>query len=309
MTFARMLTREPATASEDDEVFREPGLLADLGRPASFYASPMDDSVLRDVVAMGKFLGGLDGIGVKPVRPAKGNPGARARLTVAPNSPRLEVHAAVPAPQPSARSLAVEPKATPVRTQRDSDATQQALDGIRADIGDCKRCRLCEGRNKIVFGQGSAVAELMFVGEAPGADEDAQGLAFVGRAGQLLTDMIEKGMKMKRTDVFIANVIKCRPPGNRPPETDEVNTCQPFLEAQIKTISPRVIVALGATAGRFMAKSGDPISRLRGRFASWDGIPVMPTYHPAYLLRNPSAKKTVWEDLKLVMDVLSPPGE
>jgi len=267
----------------------------------------MDDSVLRDVVAMGKFLGGLDGIGVKPGRPAKGKPGAQSRLSVSSNSARLEVHA--PAPEPSARSLVVEPKATFVRTQRDGDAIQRALDAIRADIGDCKRCRLCEGRDKIVFGQGSAVAEWMFVGEAPGADEDAQGLAFVGRAGQLLTDMIEKGMKMKRADVFIANVIKCRPPGNRPPETDEVTTCQPFLEAQIRAISPRVIVALGATAGRFMARSGDPISRLRGRFASWDGIPVMPTYHPAYLLRNPSAKKTVWEDLKLVMDVLSPPGE
>jgi DNA polymerase len=149
----------------------------------------------------------------------------------------------------------------------------------------------------------------MFVGEAPGADEDASGLAFVGRAGQLLTDMVEKGMKIKRDDVFIANVIKCRPPGNRPPENDEISTCQPFLEAQIKAIRPRAIVALGATAGKFMVKSGDPISRFRGRFADWDGIPVMPTYHPAYLLRNPDAKKTVWEDLKLVLDLLGARSE
>jgi len=190
------------------------------------------------------------------------------------------------------------------RVDRDAAATELALGGIREDIGDCKRCRLCEGRTKIVFGQGNAGAELMFVGEAPGADEDASGLAFVGRAGQLLTDMIEKGMKMKRSDVFIANVIKCRPPGNRPPESDEVLACQPFLEAQIRAIKPRAIVALGATAGKFMTKSGDPISKLRGRFASWDGIPLMPTYHPSYLLRNPSAKKDVWADLKLVMDVL-----
>lgn len=190
------------------------------------------------------------------------------------------------------------------RVDRDAAATELALGGIREDIGDCKRCRLCEGRTKIVFGQGNAGAELMFVGEAPGADEDASGLAFVGRAGQLLTDMIEKGMKMKRSDVFIANVIKCRPPGNRPPENDEVLACQPFLEAQIRAIKPRAIVALGATAGKFMTRSGDPISKLRGRFASWDGIPLMPTYHPSYLLRNPSAKKDVWADLKLVMDVL-----
>lgn len=236
---------------------------------------------------MGRFLGSLDGIGVK------GSKGGRApmRLVVSEAQDALEVRQAA------------------VRVGRDAAAGEQALAAIREEIGDCKRCRLCEGRTKIVFGQGSASAELMFVGEAPGADEDIQGLAFVGRAGQLLTDMVEKGMKMKRSEVFIANVIKCRPPGNRPPETDEVATCQPFLEAQIKAIKPRVIVALGATAGKFMAKTADPISKFRGRFASWDGIPVMPTYHPAYLLRNPSAKKTVWEDLKLVMDVLGSRSE
>jgi DNA polymerase len=192
-------------------------------------------------------------------------------------------------------------------------ATASALTGgltaLREVLGDCQRCKLASGRKNIVFGQGNPHAALMFVGEAPGADEDEQGLAFVGRAGQLLTDIIEKGLKLKRSDVFIANVIKCRPPGNRPPENDEITTCQPFLEAQIKAINPRAIVAMGATAGKFMAKTGDPISKFRGRFASWDGIPVMPTYHPAYLLRNPSAKKTVWEDLKLVMDVLGLPAE
>ncbi len=251
----------------------------------------MDDPLLRDVVEMGKFLGSLDGIGVRDERPAVAGsrkaPGARIA--------------------PPVRAAAEGVPAAPIRARRDVAATEIALKVIRDDIGDCKRCRLCEGRTKIVFGQGSAGAEVMFVGEAPGADEDASGLAFVGRAGQLLTDMVEKGMKIKRSDVFIANVIKCRPPGNRPPETDEILTCQPFLEAQIKQIQPRVIVALGATAGKFMTKTADPISKIRGRFASWDGIPVMPTYHPAYLLRNPSAKKTVWEDLKLVMGALGRP--
>ncbi len=262
---------------------------------------PMDDPVLHDLVAMGKFLGSLDRIGVKAEK--------RGRQAGRKIPPALTASAA-PAPIPPMRVAAPETLATlearNAGVERDAGAIEIALQSIKDDIGDCKRCRLCEGRTKIVHGQGNAAAELMFVGEAPGADEDVQGLAFVGRAGQLLTDMVEKGMKMKRADVFIANVIKCRPPGNRPPETDEILTCQPFLEAQIKAIQPRVIVALGATAGKFMAKTADPISRFRGRFASWDGIPVMPTYHPAYLLRNPSAKKTVWEDLKLVMDMLGP---
>ena len=282
----------------------------------------MSEQVLRDLVAMGKFLGSLDGIGVKGGKPAKAgarvasaSPGASrpappsvpARLVVSEKRDALEVR-----PAPAARTAPATPAdlpAAPARVARDLAETELALTAIRDDIGDCKRCRLCEGRTKIVFGQGSAVAELMFVGEAPGADEDASGLAFVGRAGQLLTDMIEKGMKMKRADVFIANVIKCRPPGNRPPETDEVLNCQPFLEAQIRAIKPRAIVALGATAAKFMTKTADPISKLRSRFASWDGIPVMPTYHPAYLLRNPAAKKDVWADLKLVMDVLGTRSE
>jgi DNA polymerase len=270
----------------------------------------MDDQVVRDLVAMGRFLGSIDGLGVKGAQPAAS---ARPRLSASPPppvsaAPSAAVRLAVSATQ---NSLEVRPTApsAPPRPGRDHAQVEAALSAIREDIGDCRRCRLCDGRTKIVFGQGSPYAELMFVGEAPGADEDASGLAFVGRAGQLLTDMIEKGMKMQRADVFIANVIKCRPPGNRPPENDEISTCQPFLEAQIKAINPRAIVALGATAGKFMAKSGDPISKIRGRFAAWDGIPVMPTYHPAYLLRNPAAKKEVWADLRLVMDLLGPRSE
>ena len=272
----------------------------------------MDDQVVRDLVAMGKFLGSLDGVGVRGSRGARAGRGASAssppRLAVSEGRAALEVRTVPPPVRPplaaSAPAAAPPPVAAPPRSDRSPADVESQLATIREEIGDCKRCRLCDGRTKIVFGQGSPLAELMFVGEAPGADEDASGLAFVGRAGQLLTDMVEKGMKIPRADVFIANVIKCRPPGNRPPESDEINTCQPFLEAQIKAIRPRAIVALGATAAKFMAKSGDPISRLRGRFATWEGIPVMSTYHPAYLLRNPAAKKEVWADLKLVLDLL-----
>ena len=179
-----------------------------------------------------------------------------------------------------------------------------ALAAIRADLGDCQRCRLARGRQTIVFGQGNPNAELMFVGEAPGADEDEQGLAFVGRAGQLLTDIIEKGLKMPRPQVYIANIIKCRPPGNRNPEPDEVLTCVPFLERQIEAIRPKVLVGLGKVAAQWLCKTATPITRLRGRLGAYRDIPVMPTYHPAYLLRNPSAKKEVWEDMKVVMDLL-----
>jgi DNA polymerase len=175
---------------------------------------------------------------------------------------------------------------------------------VRAEIGDCRRCPLARTRRSIVFGQGNPAAELMFVGEAPGAEEDEQGLAFVGRAGQLLTDIIEKGMRMRRADVFIANVLKCRPPGNRNPDTAEILSCQPFLEAQIDAIRPRVIVALGKFAAQFLLKTAEPITRLRGRLGEYRGTPVMPTYHPAYLLRNSAGKRDVWEDMKAVVRLL-----
>jgi DNA polymerase len=182
-----------------------------------------------------------------------------------------------------------------------------ALAAIREDLGDCHRCRLAGGRKTIVFGQGNPRAELMFVGEGPGADEDEQGLAFVGRAGQLLTDIIEKGMKMKRPEVFIANVIKCRPPKNRNPEPDEVLACQPFLERQIEAIRPKVLVGLGKFGGQWLLKTAEPISRIRGRVGEYRGITVVPTWHPAYLLRNPAAKKDVWEDMKTVLRLLDRP--
>jgi len=170
-----------------------------------------------------------------------------------------------------------------------------ALAAVRADIGDCTRCKLHTlGRRQVVFGVGNPEADLMFVGEAPGADEDIQGIPFVGRAGQLLTDIIEKGLKMPRSDVYIANVIKCRPPQNRNPEPDEVETCEPFLFQQIDIIKPKVIVALGTFAARTLLRTLDPISRLRGRVYDYRGAKLIPTFHPAYLLRNPSSKREVW---------------
>ncbi len=180
----------------------------------------------------------------------------------------------------------------------------QLLQAVREELGDCQRCRLAKGRRKIVFGQGDPGARLMFVGEAPGADEDAQGLAFVGKAGQLLTRIIV-AIGLKREDVFIANVIKCRPPENRNPEADEILSCQPFLEAQIQAIRPKVIVALGKFAGQWLLKTAEPISRIRGRIGDYQGIAAIPTFHPAYLLRNPSSKKQVWEDMQLVERLLA----
>ena len=177
------------------------------------------------------------------------------------------------------------------------------LAAIRADLGDCTRCRLHAGRTNLVFGVGSPESDLMFVGEGPGADEDAQGEPFVGRAGQLLTQII-KAMGYERDQVYIANVVKCRPPNNRNPEPDEIAQCQPFLMRQIDAIRPRVIVALGKFAAQTLLQTTDPITRLRGRFYTLGGVQVMPTFHPSYLLRTPSAKREVWEDMKKVMAVL-----
>ena len=183
-----------------------------------------------------------------------------------------------------------------------------ALALVRADLGDCTRCRLHTGRRNLVFGVGNPDADLMFVGEGPGADEDEQGIPFVGRAGQLLTQII-KAMGYERDTVYIANVVKCRPPGNRNPEPDEIEQCDPFLMRQIEAVSPRVIVALGKFASQSLLRTTEPISRLRGRFQRLGDTPVMPTFHPSYLLRNPSAKREVWEDMKQVMALLQEPPE
>jgi DNA polymerase len=188
-----------------------------------------------------------------------------------------------------------------------ADAAQETLDDVRLDLGDCRRCKLAGGRTNLVYGVGDPRARLVFVGEGPGADEDAKGEPFVGRAGQLLTEIITKGMKLRRQDVYICNVVKCRPPGNRNPEPDEVAACEPFLVRQLRAIGPDVIVALGKFAAQTLLRSKTPITQLRGRWFDYQGIMLMPTFHPAYLLRNPGDKRLVWEDIQKVMRVLGLP--
>ena len=182
----------------------------------------------------------------------------------------------------------------------DKGCGSEPLLAIRTGLGECTRCKLHGGRTRLVFGVGNPSAELMFVGEGPGADEDLQGEPFVGRAGQLLTRMIE-AMGFARSEVYIANVVKCRPPGNRDPEPDEIEACEPFLKAQIAAIGPRVVVALGRFAVQTLLRDTTPVSRQRGRWREYEGVKLMPTFHPAYLLRNPAEKKPAWEDLQLVM--------
>src|SRR5712692_984449 len=179
---------------------------------------------------------------------------------------------------------------------------------VREDLGECTRCKLHSTRHKIVFGDGNPKAELVFVGEGPGADEDAQGLPFVGRAGKLLTQMIE-AMGLQRKDVYICNVVKCRPPENRQPEEDEVSTCSPFLLRQLDVIAPKVIVCLGAVAAKTLLQTNRGISQFRGQWLEYRGSKLLATYHPAYLLRNPPAKSEVWKDLQKVMAVLGLQGK
>lgn len=174
------------------------------------------------------------------------------------------------------------------------------LEDVRSMLGECRRCQLCETRKNIVFGEGNPEAEIVFVGEAPGEDEDIQARPFVGRAGQLLTRIIE-AMGLTRKDVYICNILKCRPPKNRNPQQEEIEACEPFVVRQIDAIQPKVICALGTFAARTLLKKDIPVSLLRGQFQSFRGIQLMPTYHPAYLLRNPSAKKQVWEDVQKIM--------
>ncbi len=214
-------------------------------------------------------------------------------VRVAPPPPRV---VAVEAPAPMPVSL------IPLAPEGDSFLK------IMEDIGDCKRCRLHEARNKIVFGSGSDSARLVFVGEGPGADEDAQGLPFVGRAGQLLTQMIEgtaskEGIPIKRPDVYICNVVKCRPPDNRTPQPDEMEICGAFLFRQLQVLKPKAICALGSTAAKAILGTKEGVTRLRGNWHKWHDIPVMVTYHPSYLLRpyNQNAKREAWDDLKKVL--------
>jgi DNA polymerase len=224
-------------------------------------------------------------------------PGPAAARSAPPVTAPPPAPAPVPAPprvQAPSRDLFASPGLAEATT----------LDALRAHIGDCRRCKLAPHRTKLVFGVGNPAARLVFVGEGPGADEDAKGEPFVGRAGQLLTEIITKGMKLRREDVYIANVIKCRPPGNRNPEPDEVASCEPFLLRQLELIAPEVIVALGKFAAQTLLRSKTPITQLRGRWYDYHGIKLMPTFHPAYLLRNPGDKRVVWEDIQRVMHEL-----
>jgi len=231
---------------------------------------------------------GVDGVSRDPLWRARGgDPAPRAATTPAPASDEEDVREEAVAAGPAGESL----------------------EDVRADLGDCTRCKLHGlGRRQIVFGVGNPAADLMFVGEAPGRDEDLQGFPFVGRAGQLLTKIIE-AIDLRREQVYIANVIKCRPPENRNPEPDEVASCEPFLFRQIDVVRPKVIVALGGFAVHTLLQSDAPISRLRGKVYDYRGAKLVPTFHPAFLLRSPDRKRDTWEDMKKVRALLREDAE
>ena len=234
-------------------------------------------------------------------------------------SPAAGAIAAKPAPTRPNEAARTEPSSGSAPAPRPPVASAQlfskypgleqttTLEELRTFIGDCTRCKLAPLRKNLVFGVGNPNAELMFIGEGPGADEDAKGEPFVGRAGQLLTDIIERGMGIRRSDVYICNVIKCRPPENRNPEPDEVAACEPFMLRQIDLVKPKVIVGLGTFAVQAVLKVKTPISKLRGNWHEVRGIRMMPTFHPAYLLRNPGDKRLVWADIQEVMKELGMP--
>jgi uracil-DNA glycosylase family 4 len=214
--------------------------------------------------------------------------------------PKRKIEMPLPVAAPHVPRFEPRAPAGPSLFESEEKVKDDTLPKIREDIGECTRCKLHKGRNKIVFGDGSAKAQLVFIGEGPGADEDAQGLPFVGRAGKLLTQMIE-AMGLQRKDVYICNVVKCRPPENRTPEPDEVETCSPYLLRQVDVINPKVIVCLGAVAAKTLLQTNRGITQFRGQWLEWRGRKLMATYHPAYLLRNPNAKGEVWKDLQKVM--------
>jgi uracil-DNA glycosylase len=190
------------------------------------------------------------------------------------------------------------------KIQKEASPPFNSLEALRDHVGDCRRCGLHTGRKNLVFGEGNEKARLVFVGEGPGFDEDREGRPFVGKSGQLLTRIIENGMGLRRDDVFICNVVKCRPPGNRDPNPDEISVCLPFLKAQLSVIGPEVICALGRVACQALLGGAFSITRDRGHWRTYEDIPLMPTFHPAYLLRNPAAKRPVWDDVKSIMEKL-----
>lgn len=242
------------------------------------------------------------------------SPAARKALTLSPEVAALVAQASlvtqapavdVPAPattSPESAAPAVSPAPVPAV---DLEDTAAALSTLATIVRGCEKCSLCKTRTQTVFGVGNINADLVFVGEAPGADEDMQGEPFVGKAGQLLTDIIVKGMKMKREDVYICNVLKCRPPNNRNPNPEEMSMCEPYLIRQLSLIRPKVICALGGVASKCLLQTEAPVGQLRGRWHSYQGIPLRVTYHPAYLLRTPGDKGKTWEDIQEVMKVLA----
>jgi uracil-DNA glycosylase len=227
----------------------------------------------------------------------------RSRAVQSPSSPPATV-------VPPKKQTAAAPTAPPVIKETAKTAVAvpsgqpATLEGIREEIGDCTRCKLHKGRTNIVFGEGDPKATILFVGEGPGFEEDQQGRPFVGAAGQLLTDIIEKGMKIARVEVYICNIVKCRPPNNRNPEPDEVEACIGFVKRQIRAIKPKVIVTLGNVPTQNLLGTTQGITKIRGTWQEYEGIPVMPTFHPSYLLRSPGEKKHVWGDIQLVMKKL-----
>src|ERR1051325_11490594 len=259
--------------------------------------------ILREAREQARFLGEL-GVETVDLSNIEITPAPESLLTKPHRSPARE------AERPAAKAISPQPLATPeALLEVLAPATPvlphatETLEKIWQDIGDCTRCGLCEGRTQVVNTHGHHAARLMFVGEAPGAAEDAQGKPFVGRAGQLLTKMIE-AMGMKREEVIIGNVNRCRPPGNRQPTLEEAAICRPFLFREIAVIQPEIIVVMGNTALRNLLEVREGITRIRGKFQDFRGIKVMPTFHPAYLLRDPSKKRETWEDLKMVRDYL-----
>jgi len=257
---------------------------------------------------------GIRQLNIPPAPIASPGPAARPANAVRPAP--VERPAPQPAPRPAPAPLAAAPPqsapprpvAIPIPSLLPVAPDGDTLEKISAEIGDCRRCRLCEKRNKIVFGSGNPEAKLVFVGEGPGADEDASGLPFVGRAGQLLTQMIDgtsakEGLAIRRPDLYICNVVKCRPPENRTPLPDEMEICGQFLFRQLLAIQPKAICVLGGTAAKALLGTREGITKLRGNWQTWHGIQVMPTYHPSFLLRpySQNAKRESWEDLKKVL--------
>jgi len=240
-------------------------------------------------------------MGVREVRLRSGSSTAPVPPAGAAPPPRAS---AAPKPASASESTPDTGPAAVAASPTPSDAAVELARLREEEIGDCRRCRLCEKRTNIVFGAGDPGARLMFVGEGPGHDEDLKGIPFVGRAGQLLTDIIA-AMKLRREQVYIANVVKCRPPENRTPEPDEIEACRPFLERQIAIIRPAVIVCLGAVAVSSLIGASGGITKIRGTFREFNGIPLMPTFHPAYLLRSPDKKRDVWQDMQKVMALLA----